>query len=117
MGSSFQDGRIARCLMDGVLLYPALSTDYAAMINAALSLFEATGDRTFIVDAVALKDALDAANRDASSNYRLSALDAVDGILYAYGAYDDAIPYATSLITHAFTRLSFSSRELPLFHS
>lgn len=116
IGSSFQDGRMAHCRMDDILLYPALSTDYAAMINAALSLFEATGDRTFIVDAVALKEALDAANRDASGNYRLSALDAEDVILHAYGDYDEAIPSATSQIIEAFTRLFLVTGDLHLYN-
>lgn len=114
ISSSFQNGRLAHCRMDGVLLYPALSTDYAAMINAALSLFEATQDRTFISDALALKDGLDAANRDASNNYRLSSLDAEDVIVHAYGDYDEAIPSATSQIIEAFTRLFLVTGDLQL---
>ncbi|ASV86024.1 thioredoxin-like family protein [Ochrobactrum quorumnocens] len=115
IGSSFQDGRIAHCRMYDVLVYPALSTDYAAMMNAALSLFEATGDRTFIRDAVALKDALDANNCDASGNHRLSALDAEDVILHSYGDYDEAIPNATSQIIEAFTRLFLATGDMHLY--
>ena len=114
-GSSFEDGRMAHCRMDDVLVYPALSSDYAAMMNAALSLFEATGDRTFIRDAMALKDALDANNRDASDNYRLSALDAEDVILHSYGDYDEAIPSATSQILEAFTRLFLATGDMHLY--
>lgn len=106
---------MAHCQMDDVLVYPALSTDYAAMVNAALSLFEATGDRTFIRDAIALKEALDANNRDASGNYRLSALNAEDVILHSYGDYDEAIPSATSQIIEAFTRLFLVTGDLHLY--
>ncbi|MCK4205873.1 thioredoxin domain-containing protein [Brucella pituitosa] len=115
IGASFHDGRMAHCQMDDVLVYPALSTDYAAMMNAALSLFEATGDRTFIRDAIALKEALDANNRDASGNYRLPALDAEDVILHSYGDYDEAIPSATSQIIEAFTRLFLVTGDLHLY--
>ena len=115
IGASFDDGRMAHCQMDDVLVYPALSTDYAAMMNAALSLFEATGDRTFIRDAIALKEALDANNRDASGNYRLSALNAEDVILHSYGDYDEAIPSATSQIIEAFTRLFLVTGDLHLY--
>ncbi|MND42100.1 hypothetical protein D3C80_328660 [compost metagenome] len=115
IGASFHDGRMAHCQMDDVLVYPALSTDYAAMMNAALSLFEATGDRTFIRDAIALKEALDANNRDASGNYRLSALNAEDVILHSYGDYDEAIPSATSQIIEAFTRLFLVTGDLHLY--
>ena len=115
IGASFHDGRMAHCQMDDVLVYPALSTDYAAMVNAALSLFEATGDRTFIRDAIALKEALDANNRDASGNYRLSALNAEDVILHSYGDYDEAIPSATSQIIEAFTRLFLVTGDLHLY--
>lgn len=115
IGSSFQDGRMAHCRMEDVLLYPAVSTDYAAMMNAALSLSEATGDSTFIRDAIALKEALDANNRDASGNYRLSALDAEDVILHSYGDYDEAIPSATSQILEAFTRLFLATGDMHLY--
>ncbi|MFD1200177.1 thioredoxin domain-containing protein [Brucella gallinifaecis] len=113
--SSFQAGRIAHCRMDDVLLYPALSSDYAAMINAALSLFEATNDKAFIRDAIALKDALDQNHQDASSNYRLSAIEAEDVILHSYGDYDEAIPSATSQIIEALTRLFLATGDMDLY--
>lgn len=115
-GSSFHDGRMAHCRMDDTLLYPALATDYAAMINAAISLFEATSNPTFIQDALALKEALDKNNRDASGNYRLSAINAEDVILHSYGDYDEAIPSATGQIIEACTRLFLITGDLHLYH-
>ncbi len=115
IGSSFQNSRMAHCRMEEMLLYPALSSDYASMMNAALSLYEATGDKTFVRDAIALKDALDAANKDASGNYRFSALNAQDVILHAYGDYDEAIPSATSQIIEALTRLFLATGDLHLY--
>lgn len=116
IGSSFEAGCMAHCRMDDELVYPALSSDYAAMINAALSLFEATGDRVFIRDALALKDALNQNNRDAFGNYRLSAIEAEDVILHSYGDYDEAIPSATSQIIEAFTRLFLATGDMHLYH-
>ncbi|MDT6939702.1 thioredoxin domain-containing protein [Brucella pseudogrignonensis] len=115
IGSSFEAGRMAHCRMDAELVYPALSSDYAAMINAALSLYEATSDKTFIHDALALKDALNQNNRDASGNYRLSAIEAEDVILHSYGDYDEAIPSATSQIIEAFTRLFLATGDMNLY--
>ncbi|ENR26108.1 hypothetical protein P035_00169 [Brucella suis 06-988-1656] len=115
IGSSFQDGRIAHCRMEGAFLYPALATDYAAMINAALALYEATGEFAYIDDARKFKRALDGSHRDSAGNYRLSALGADDVILHAYGDYDEAIPSATSQIIEALTRLFLATGDSALY--
>ncbi|MFQ0813606.1 hypothetical protein AVM02_06985 [Brucella anthropi] len=117
VASSFQDGRIAHCRMENALLYPALSTDYASMINAAIALYEATGERAFIDDALKFKQALDDAHRDGAGNYRLSALGAEDVILHAYGDYDEAIPSATSQIMESLTRLFLATGNIELYQS
>ncbi len=114
---SFRDGHIAHCRMEDALLYPALSTDYAAMINAAIALYEATGETTFIDDAWKFKKALDNDHRDATGNYRLSALEAEDVILHAYGDYDEAIVSATGQIIEALTRLFLVSGDFELYQS
>jgi uncharacterized protein YyaL (SSP411 family) len=87
------------------------------MINAALALYEASSDRTYVDDAQKLKQALDDHHRDASGNYRLSALDADDVILHAYGDYDEAIPSATSQIIEALTRLFLATGDMTLYRS
>ncbi|KAB2750156.1 thioredoxin domain-containing protein [Brucella anthropi] len=117
IASSFRDGRIAHCRMENSLLYPALSTDYASMINAAIALYEATGEWAYIDDALKLKKALDDSHRDDAGNYRLSALDADDVILHAYGDYDEAIPSATSQIIEALTRLFLATGNIDLYQS
>ncbi len=113
----FRAGQMAHCRMEDRLVYPALSTDYAGMINAALALYEASADRAYVDDAQKLKQALDAHHRDASGNYRLSALDADDVILHAYGDYDEAIPSATSQIIEALTRLFLAPGDMALYQS
>ncbi|TMV05313.1 thioredoxin domain-containing protein [Brucella haematophila] len=113
----FRAGKMAHCRMQDRLVYPALSTDYAGIINAALALYEASSDRSYIDDARKLKQALDDHHRDASDNYRLSALDADDVILHAYGDYDEAIPSATSQIIEALTRLFLATGDMTLYRS
>lgn len=113
----FRAGHLAHCRMEDRLVYPALSTDYASMMNAALALYEASADRAYVDDAQKLKQALDAHHRDASGNYRLSALDADDVILHAYGDYDEAIPSATSQIIEALTRLFLATGDIALYQS
>ncbi|MBC2883950.1 thioredoxin domain-containing protein [Ochrobactrum sp. CM-21-5] len=117
ISASFDDGRIAHCRMEDSLLYPALSTDYAGMINAALALYETSSEETYLNDARRFKNALDRWHMDGAGNYRLSALDADDVILHAYGDYDEAIPSATSQIIEALTRLFLATGEIELYQS
>ncbi|MBN9045128.1 MAG: thioredoxin domain-containing protein [Rhizobiales bacterium] len=117
VAESFRDGRLAHCRMDDRSVYPALSSDYAGMINAALALHEATGDEAFIDDAKNYAQALDRWHRDGAGDYRLSALDADDVILLNYGDYDEAIPSATSQIVGALTRLALATGDDALHES
>ena len=45
--------RLGHSWREGKLLVPALASDYAAMIRAALALFEATGDNAYLEQALA----------------------------------------------------------------
>ncbi len=114
---SFRAGALAHCRMGEKLVYPALSTDYAGLINAALALYEATGDDAYLQDAKALAEALDSAHKDAAGDYRLTAFSADDVILRSYGDYDEAIPSATSQIIEALTRLFLATGDSELFQS
>ncbi len=87
------------------------------MTNAAIALYEATTDWAYIDDALKLKKALDDSHRDGAGNYRLSALDADDVILHAYGDYDEAIPSATSQIIEALTRLFLATGNIDLYQN
>ena len=109
-----QDGRLAHCQMDGVKVYPALSSDYAAIINASLTLYEVTGARSYVQEALDLKQSLDRWHRDDMGSYRLTASDADDVILRSFGDQDEAIASATSQIIEALTRLSLAGDQLEL---
>ncbi|WP_343314725.1 thioredoxin domain-containing protein [Brucella sp. BE17] len=115
--ASQRDGELPHCRMGLKTVYPALSTDYAGMINAALALYEATAETTYLDDAISFKGALDRHHKDNSGNYRLTALDADDVILHSYGDYDDAIPSATSQIIEALTRLFLATGDMGLYQS
>lgn len=90
---------------------PALSSDYAALINAALSLYQAEPTQHYLVDAQRLINRLDEHHKDHNGDYRLTALDSDDVIFYLYGDQDEAIPSATSQIIEAFKRLALISND------
>lgn len=106
VSGSIVGSRPAHCVMDTVRIYPALSGDYAALINAAISLHAIFPDQNYLADALALERALNHWHRDENNDYRLSAHDANDVIIRIYGDIDEATPSATSQIIEACTRLS-----------
>ncbi len=98
LGHSFRDGR---------LLWPGLASDYAAMIRAALALYEASGERAYLARALAWQRAFDAHYNDAETGaYYLSADDASDLLLRPHATADDAIPNANSLAAGNLVRLA-----------
>ena len=80
--------------------------DYAAMINAALTLYEIDGDDGFLETARAWIDVVDAHYRDADQGgYFLTADDASDLIVRTRNAHDSATPSGIGLMVLAFARL------------
>jgi uncharacterized protein len=106
ISESMVDGRLPHSVLGDSRLFPGLSSDYAAMINAALSLYQATQDRAFIEDARHWLAALDKWHRTEDGNYALSASDSADVIVRVRGDQDEAIPSATGQIIEAITRLA-----------
>ncbi|MBX8813673.1 thioredoxin domain-containing protein [Ochrobactrum sp. MR34] len=90
---------------------PALSSDYAALINAALSLYQADPQQNYIDDAKALLISLNQHHLDQNGDYRLTALDNDDVIFYLFGDQDEAIPSSTSQIIEACTRLALIAED------
>jgi hypothetical protein len=77
-----QNSRLGHSWRDGKLLYPGLASDFAAMIRAALSLYEATGQRSYVECALSWQSAFDAHYADGDTGgYYLSADDASDLLL------------------------------------
>ena len=102
-----QDGRLPHSMLGAKKLFPALSSDYAAMTNAAIALFEATGDSAYSDHARQFIGELDLWHRDSEkTGYYLTASDSGDVLIRIRGDVDEAIPSATSQIVEALVRLS-----------
>ena len=111
ISESMVNGRLPHSVLGDSRLFPGLSSDYAAMINAALSLYQATQDEIFIADARHWLAALDTWHRTEDGGYALSAADSADVIIRVRGDQDEAIPSATSQIIEAMTRLAVATGD------
>lgn len=105
--SATADGRLPHSSLGGRRLFPAMSSDYAAMTNSAVALFEATQDNRFIAQGLEFLDQLDRWHADANeAGHFLTASDAADVPLRIRGDVDEAIPSATSQIIEALVRMA-----------
>jgi uncharacterized protein YyaL (SSP411 family) len=105
--SMTRSGRLGHSWRDGRLLIPALASDYAAMIRAALALFETIGEDSFLRQALDWQSMLDAHYSDAAhGGYYLTADDAEGLIIRPHSTIDDAIPNHTGLIAQNLVRLA-----------
>lgn len=107
VAESTVDGRLPHSILGEDRLFPCMSTDYAAMINAAISLSEATGSREYTAKARDWLEMLDRwhADEDGKGHY-LTASDAVDVPMRIRGDVDEAVPSATAQTIRAMLRLS-----------
>jgi uncharacterized protein YyaL (SSP411 family) len=99
--------RLGHSFRQGKLLLPGLASDYAAMIRAALTLYEATGEGALLEQALSWQRQLDAhyADRD-SGGYYLTADDAGDLLLRPHSTADDAIPNPNAVAAGNLVRLA-----------
>jgi uncharacterized protein len=102
-----RDGRLGHSWRQGKLLLPGLASDYAAMIRAALALYEASGEDALLAQALVWQHALDAhyADRD-SGGYYLTADDAEGLVVRPHSTADDAIPNPNSIEAGNLVRLA-----------
>lgn len=99
--------RLGHSWREGRLLFPGLASDHAAMIRAALALFEITSNRDYLEAAVRWQRSLDRHHRDeAGGGYYLSAQDADALILRPRATHDDAVPNHHGLIAENLLRLA-----------
>jgi uncharacterized protein YyaL (SSP411 family) len=107
------DGRLPHSMLGAKKLFPALSSDYAAMTNAAIALFEATGDSSYVDQAKQFIDQLDRWHRDSDgTGYYLTASDSTDVPIRIRGDVDEAISSATSQTIEALVRLASVTGDL-----
>lgn len=99
--------RLGHSWREGRLTWPGLASDYAAMIRAALALFESTGGSDWLAQAVRWQEALETHYADPDhGGYYLTADDAEGLIVRPHSTIDDAIPNHTGLIAQNLVRLA-----------
>jgi hypothetical protein len=104
--------RLGHSWRAGRLLFPGLSSDYAAMIRAAIALHQATGAETYLVQAVKWTAALERHHADAEAGgYFLTADDAEGLIVRPAQTRDDALPNPNALMAQNLVRLSVLAGE------
>ena len=99
--------RLGHSWRQGQLLFPGLASDFAAMIRAALALYEASGERTHLERALSWQRAFDAHYADADTGgYYWSADDADDLLLRPHSTSDDATPNPNAVAAQNLVRLA-----------
>jgi uncharacterized protein YyaL (SSP411 family) len=99
--------RLGHSFRAGKTLFPGLASDYAAMIRAALALYEATGDRSLLAQALNWQRLLDTHYADPDTGgYYLTADDAGDLLLRPHATADDATPNANAVAAGNLVRLA-----------
>jgi uncharacterized protein YyaL (SSP411 family) len=102
-----QGGRLGHSWRAGKLVVPGLASDYASMGRAALALYEATGEATYLDQAVAWQAALDAHYfNPETARYFLTADDAQGLVVRPQSTFDEAIPNPNGLIAQNLVRLA-----------
>jgi hypothetical protein len=105
-------GRLGHSWRGGKLLFPGLASDFATMIRAALSLYEATGQRSYLEQALAWQDSFDKHYVDADTGaYYLSSDDADDLVLRPHSTQDDATPNPNSVAAQNLVKLAVLSGD------
>jgi uncharacterized protein YyaL (SSP411 family) len=99
--------RLGHSWRDGRLLYPGLASDFVFMTRAALSLYEATSERTSLDQAVTWQAALDRhyANPQ-TGTYFLTADDAEGLVVRPASTNDDATPNPNGIAAQNLIRLA-----------
>ncbi len=111
-GNMTRGDRLGHSWRAGKLTFPGLASDFAAMIRAALALYEATGARAYLDQALAWQHAFDAHYADAATGaYYLSADDAGDLIVRPHSTVDDATPNPNAVAAQNLVRLSLFSGD------
>jgi uncharacterized protein YyaL (SSP411 family) len=104
--------RLGHSWREGRLLFPGLASDFAAMIRAALALYEATGTADYLERALAWQRAFDAhyANPH-NGGYYLTASDAEGLVVRPAATHDDATPNANAVAAQNLLRLAALTRD------
>jgi uncharacterized protein len=105
-GAMTRGDRLGHSWRDGKLLFPGLASDSAAMIRAALALFEATGERPYLARATAWQAAFDRHHAHPDGGYYLTADDAEGLVVRPFVTHDDATPNPNGVAAQNLVRLA-----------
>jgi uncharacterized protein YyaL (SSP411 family) len=99
--------RLGHSWREGQLKFPGLASDFAAMIRAALALYEATGRQSYLDQALAWQRALDRdyANGD-TGTYYFTAADAEGLVIRPASTADEATPNHNAVAAQNLIRLA-----------
>ena len=113
-GSMSENGRLAHAWRDNTAIYPALASDYGAMINAALSLHQTHPDGPYLQQARGFAAILDRHYDDGSDGIHYTADDSHDVLLRTRQEHDDATPSASAQVLEALARLALIDNDADL---
>ena len=99
--------RLGHSWREGKLKFPGLASDFAAMIRAALALYEATGRQSYLDRALEWQRALDRDYADAATGtYYLTAADAEGLVIRPAATTDEATPNHNAVAAQNLVRLA-----------
>ena len=99
--------RLGHSWRQGQLKFPGLASDFAAMIRAALALYEATGKKPYLDQALTWQHALDRDYADAATGtYYLTAADAEGLVIRPASTADEATPNHNAVAAQNLIRLA-----------
>ncbi len=102
-----RDDRLGHSWRGGQLKFPGLASDFAAMIRAALALYEATGQQDYLDRALTWQRALDRDYGNAETGaYYLTAADAEGLVVRPAATTDDATPNHNAVAAQNLVRLA-----------
>ena len=103
-----EDRRLWHAWRGGRAQHPAMLDDYANMSNAALALFEATGEPAYLARAEGWVDVLDAHYRDPDGGgYFFTADDTERLIVRTKAIHDNAVPAGNATLAGVLARLHY----------
>jgi uncharacterized protein YyaL (SSP411 family) len=106
-GTMTHGDRLGHSWRSGKLLYPGLASDFTNMTKAALALYEASGDKRYLDQALRWQGALDAHYADPDNGgYYLTADDAEGLLLRPHSTSDDATPNHNAIAAANLVRLA-----------
>jgi uncharacterized protein len=106
-GSMSRDRMLGHSWRGGSLIFPGFALDHAAMMRAALALYEATGEPSCLQEAGAWRDVLlDQFMVEETGSLAMTAKSADPLVVRPQPTHDDAVPNANGVFAEALVRLA-----------